>query len=827
MGDLYTPSAQAVLELAQEKAKAYEQHAIGTEHLLWALVLNSETIAGKVLKKYLVVPVDVQVEIENYTYTSNLRRKNKTDYLPFSPKMRIVLAQARKYQESFKDENIGTEHLLLALLDIQGTLALKILNNLEIDVDRIRQAVYAGLGIRRTQAQRIQKQIQQDWKKDAEQTTQSGTPTLDKLARDLTKMAYNHEVDPVVGREKEVARVIQILSRRTKNNPVLVGEPGVGKTAVAEGFAQKVVQGKVPSGLKKKRVMLLDMGSLVAGTKYRGEFEDRLKRILAEIHQDGSVILFVDELHTLIGAGGAEGAIDASNILKPALARGEVQIIGATTLDEYQKYIETDSAFERRFATVKIEEPNQAESLEILAGLRHEYEDYHHVQITDEALQSAVKLSQRYITNRYLPDKAIDLIDEAAARVQIQKVDQKDKVVLTQQKLNLIQVEKQAAIINLEFEKAADLMKTEKKLTEKLIKLETVKQAQAYDRTQRPAVTGENIAEIVSEWTGVPVTQMSKNESQRLLNLEKTLHKQVIGQEEAVTAVSKAIRRARSGLQNPNRPMGSFMFLGPTGVGKTELAKALAQAVFGSQDAMIRIDMSEFMEKYAASRLVGAPPGYVGYDEGGQLTEKVRQNPYSVILLDEVEKAHPDIFNILLQVLDDGYLTDSKGRKVNFKNTIIIMTSNLGATALRDEKSVGFGAQDLSQNHEAMAKKIQETLKKTYRPEFLNRIDETIIFHSLTQTELRAIVKLMAKELITRVKEQNVELKITAAAIDLVAKAGYDPEYGARPLRRALQTEVEDLLSEALISGEIQSGDQVVIGANHGKIKLTVKQQEV
>lgn len=827
MGDLYTPSAQAVLELAQEKAKAYEQHAIGTEHLLWALVLNSETIAGKVLKKYLVVPVDVQVEIENYTYTSNLRRKNKTDYLPFSPKMRIVLAQARKYQESFKDENIGTEHLLLALLDIQGTLALKILSNLEIDVDRIRQAVYAGLGIRRTQAQRIQKQIQQDWKKDAEQTTQSGTPTLDKLARDLTKMAYNHEVDPVVGREKEVARVIQILSRRTKNNPVLVGEPGVGKTAVAEGFAQKVVQGKVPSGLKKKRVMLLDMGSLVAGTKYRGEFEDRLKRILAEIHQDGSVILFVDELHTLIGAGGAEGAIDASNILKPALARGEVQIIGATTLDEYQKYIETDSAFERRFATVKIEEPNQAESLEILAGLRHEYEDYHHVQITDEALQSAVKLSQRYITNRYLPDKAIDLIDEAAARVQIQKVDQKDKVVLTQQKLNLIQVEKQAAIINLEFEKAADFMKTEKKLTEKLIKLETVKQAQAYDRTQRPAVTGENIAEIVSEWTGVPVTQMSKNESQRLLNLEKTLHKQVIGQEEAVTAVSKAIRRARSGLQNPNRPMGSFMFLGPTGVGKTELAKALAQAVFGSQDAMIRIDMSEFMEKYAASRLVGAPPGYVGYDEGGQLTEKVRQNPYSVILLDEVEKAHPDIFNILLQVLDDGYLTDSKGRKVNFKNTIIIMTSNLGATALRDEKSVGFGAQDLSQNHEAMAKKIQETLKKTYRPEFLNRIDETIIFHSLTQTELRAIVKLMAKELITRVKEQNVELKITAAAIDLVAKAGYDPEYGARPLRRALQTEVEDLLSEALISGEIQSGDQVVIGASHGKIKLTVKQQEV
>jgi len=635
-------------------------------------------------------------------------------------------------------------------------------------------------------------------------------------------------MDPVVGRSKEVKRVIQILSRRTKNNPVLIGEPGVGKTAIAEGLAQKIVAGDVPSDMADKRLMMLDMGSLVAGTKYRGEFEDRLKKVIDEIYNDGHVILFIDELHTLIGAGGAEGAIDASNILKPALARGELQTIGATTLNEYQKYIESDAALERRFATVMVDEPTPDEAVEILTGLRQRYEEHHHVNITDEAVEQAVKLSSRYISDRFLPDKAIDLMDEAAAKVRIDQMDQPTKLSKNQDKLAELRQQKETAIEDQDFEQAADIRKKEMKLKDRLDSLTAAQEAAAEDGDGPKYalnVTAEDIAQVVAEWTGVPLTQLQKTESERLVNLESILHERVVGQPEAVSAVARAIRRARSGLKDPSRPIGSFMFLGPTGVGKTELAKALAEAMFGSEDNMIRIDMSEYMERYSTSRLIGSAPGYVGYDEGGQLTEKVRQKPYSVVLFDEVEKAHPDVFNILLQVLDDGYLTDSKGRKVDFRNTILIMTSNLGATTLRDEKSVGFGAADHANDYKAVSATIHEELRKAFRPEFLNRIDETIVFHSLNRDELHEIVKLMATEIVDRVAQQGIKIKITPAAIDVVAKAGFDPEYGARPIRRALQTEVEDRLSESLLTGEIKVNDQVTIGASKGAITISVKSQ--
>ena len=562
---------------------------------------------------------------------------------------------------------------------------------------------------------------------------------------------------------------------------------------------------------------------MVAGTKYRGEFEDRLKKIIEEIREDGNVILFIDEMHTLIGAGGAEGAIDASNILKPALARGEVQVIGATTLNEYQKYVEADAALERRFASVTINEPTPEVALTILKGLRPKYEKHHQLQITDGALESAVKLSKRYIASRFLPDKAIDLMDEAAARVRINNAQKVDKVSAIKKKLSELSQEKTEALLKEDFEKAAEIRNEELKIQEKLEKQIQRDKDEEDSNNYRVKVTAEDIAEVVSEWTGVPVTQINRSEGDRLIRLEKILHNRVIGQDEAVKAVSKAIRRARSGLKDPTRPIGSFMFLGPTGVGKTELAKALAEAMFGSEDSIIRIDMSEYMEKYTTSRLIGSPPGYVGYDEGGQLTEKVRNNPYSVVLLDEVEKAHNDVFNILLQVLDDGFLTDSKGRKVDFRNTIIIMTSNLGATALRDEKSVGFGAKDVSDDYEAMAAKVRETLKKTFRPEFLNRLDETVVFHSLNKEEIHQIVKLMAKNIIDRIKEQNINLKITPAAIDIVAEAGFDAEYGARPIRRVLQDKIEDLLSEELLAGNIETGATVTIGAKKGEITIKVK----
>lgn len=819
MNNLFTPSAKNVLMMAQEQAKKFNHHALGTEHLLLAIVLENEGIAGTTLRELGVNSTDVLEEIERLTgYGDAVIASGIGGYLPYSPKAKQVLDIARVEAQQANSVKIGTAHLLLALLRDDDIIAARILLNLGLSLAKTRQLLLQKMGVDTATAKKRAKAAKNN-------ADQAGTPTLNQLARDLTQLARDNQIDPVVGRDEEVRRLVQILARRSKNNPVLVGEPGVGKTAIAEGFAQRIVNGDVPSDMQQKRLMMLDMGSLVAGTKYRGEFEDRLKKIIDEIYADGQVILFIDELHTLIGAGGAEGAIDASNLLKPALARGELQLIGATTLDEYQKYIEKDVALERRFATVTVNEPTPEDAEQILKGLRPRYEAHHGIAISDEALHEAVVLSNRYITNRFLPDKAIDLMDEATAKVRLDAVNQKTPLDKLEQKLQTLNDDKEAAVRAQDFEKAATIHEQEVTTKAKIAKLQAAEQENGVRSDIQ--VTAEDIAQVVAQWTGVPVTQLQRKESERLMQLEKVLHKRVVGQEEAISAVSRAIRRARSGLKDPKRPIGSFMFLGPTGVGKTELAKALAEAMFGSEDNLIRVDMSEYMERYSTSRLVGAAPGYVGYEEGGQLTEKVRNKPYSVILFDEVEKAHPDIFNILLQVLDDGYLTDSKGRKVDFRNTIMIMTSNLGATALRDDKSVGFGVKDVTADYKAMQGRIMEELKKAFRPEFLNRIDETVVFHSLTQPELRDIVKIMAKNVLGRLAEQGIQIKMTAAAMDVVAKAGFDPEYGARPIRRALQTQVEDQLSEALLAGEITMGVPVTIGATKGKITITSKTDKV
>ena len=815
MDNMFTPSAKHVLALAHEQAKYFKHQAVGTEHLLLALAIEREGIAIKIFEQFSITSDDIQEEIERMIGYGTMDDMGPADYLPYSPKARQVLALAGQEAQQLNALKIGTEHLLLALISDDGILSSRILMSLDVLPRQIRKVTLRRLGVSDIQArQRLGRQ-------PGQRARRSETPTLDKLARDMTQMARDGKLDPVIGRDNELRRVEQILSRRTKNNPVLIGEPGVGKTAIAEELARRMASNEVPEDLAQKRLMMLDMGSLVAGTKYRGEFEDRLKKVIDEIQKDGHVILFIDELHTLIGAGGAEGAIDASNILKPALARGDLQTIGATTLDEYQKYIESDAALERRFATVQVEEPTENVALQILNGLRPKYEEHHHVKIDDDALKQAVKLSSRYITDRYLPDKAIDLIDEASSMVRIDAEEKGNHQPSLTTKLAQLRQQKEAAIENQDFDQAANLRQEELTLKAKVD--EQQKKAEQQSTRQKLHTTGEDVAKIVAEWTGVPLTQLKKSESERLVNLEKVLHNRVIGQNEAVSVVAKAIRRARSGLKDPQRPIGSFMFLGPTGVGKTELAKALAAAMFGSEDNMIRIDMSEYMEKYSTSRLIGAAPGYVGYDEGGQLTEKVRQHPYSVVLLDEAEKAHPDVFNLLLQVLDDGYLTDAKGRKVDFRNTIIIMTSNLGATQLQDEKEVGFGARDVSQDYQAMASAIRQQLKLHFRPEFLNRIDETVIFHSLQKDELHQIVKLMVAQLRARVAEQGINLKVTPAAIDVVATEGYDPAYGARPLRRALQDLIEDPLSTALLSGNVKTGDNVVVGAHQGKITLKVK----
>jgi ATP-dependent Clp protease ATP-binding subunit ClpC len=817
MDELFTQRAKAVLAIAQEEAKYFKHQAVGSEHILLALVIEQNGIAGKTLREMNITENDIREEIEHLTGYGTVRQYPENAYLAYSPRAKHTFAYAGDEAKRLGAPQIGTEHLLLGLLRDEDILASRIMLNLGLSLAKMRQLLKKKMGFNESKTNGSAGR-----RRPAQAKAQQGTPTLDSLARDLTKLAREKRLDPVVGRAKEVKRLIQILSRRTKNNPVLVGEPGVGKTAIAEGLAQKIINGEVPEDMQNKRLMMLDMGALVAGTKYRGEFEDRMKKIIDEIYQDGQIILFIDELHTLIGAGGAEGAIDASNILKPALARGELQTIGATTLDEYQKYIEKDSALERRFARVQVDEPTPEEAEEILRGLRPRYEEHHGVEISDDALHAAVQLSVRYINSRQLPDKAIDLMDESAAKVRLDKTDESSELADLQNEIaNLIE-EKEAAIRQQDFEAAARLRIKEKKLTQQLTEVAfmEVKEASGY----ADSVTAEDVATVVSQWTGVPLQQMEKKESERLLDLEKILHQRVVGQEEAVKAVARSIRRARSGLKDPNRPIGSVMFLGPTGVGKTELAKALAEAMFGSEDALVRVDMSEFMEKYSTSRLIGSPPGYVGYDEGGQLTEKIRSKPYSVILLDEVEKAHPDVFNILLQVLDDGHLTDAKGRKVDFRNTILIMTSNIGAQQIREEKSVGFNVTDLTKDHQAMQKRILEELKKAFRPEFLNRVDETVVFQSLGEGEIHEIVKIMSKAIIKRLSNQDIQLKITPSAIDVIGKAGFDPEYGARPIRRALQKEVEDRLSEALLSGQIHLGDKVTIGASKGSITLNVKE---
>ena len=822
MNNYLTPSAKEVLLMAQEQARYFKHQAVGTEHLLLALTMESASIAGKVLAQFSLTANSVREEIERLTGYGTMTIANG-DYLPYSPKMRDVLQTARSQARQLGNTKVGTEHLLMALLSNQTTLAGRILQNFDINPRRAQQTLLHHMGVserRSTRQSGVRPQRGQSNQKSSDQKADSLTPTLDKLGRDLTKVAREGGIDPVVGRDREIQRVIQVLSRRTKNNPVLVGEPGVGKTAIVEGLAQRIANHTVTPELAKMRVMALDMGSVVAGTKFRGEFEDRLKKILDEIYDDGHVLLFIDELHTLVGAGGAEGAIDASNILKPALSRGEVQLIGATTLDEYQKYIEADAALERRFARVQVEEPSQKESVQILKGLRPKYEAHHHLKISDEAVEAAVKLSNRYITNRFLPDKAIDLMDESAAMVRIAGEQVPKSQQENEEKLALLRSKKEDAIMNQQFDQAAKLRQEELALAKQL---RTARKRRATSQEKHPLTVGaDDVAKVVAEWTGVPLTQLKKSESQRLVNLEKELHERVIGQDEAVSAIARSIRRARSGLKDPQRPIGSFMFLGPTGVGKTELAKALAAAMFGDENNIIRVDMSEYREAYSTSRLIGAAPGYVGYDEGGQLTEKVRQHPYSVVLLDEAEKAHPDVFNLLLQVLDDGYLTDSKGRKVDFRNTILIMTSNLGATQLRDEKEVGFGARDLSDDYNAMAGAIRQQLRLHFRPEFLNRIDETIIFHPLNKQQLHQIVRLMVKRVQKRVAAQNIKLKLTAGAINLVAAKGYNPEYGARPLRRALQDLVEDPLSEALLTGQLASGDTATVGSSRGKITLKV-----
>ncbi|MDQ2048500.1 ATP-dependent Clp protease ATP-binding subunit [Enterococcus faecium] len=820
MEELFTERAQAVLEIAQEEAKRLKHQSVSSEHVLLALVVEQNGIAGKVLREMDLNETEIYEEIEHLIGYGGIRSYPKGVFLPYSPRMKQVFALASSEVKKTGSQKVGTEHILMSLLKDESIMATRIMINLGISLSKARQVLKQKMGLAGDSAGKGMNRRRNVNVQDKRQTPQ-GTPTLDSLARDLTKLAKENKLDPVVGRSREVKRLIQILSRRTKNNPVLVGEPGVGKTAIAEGLAQKIILGEVPEDMQEKRLMMLDIGSLVAGTKYRGEFEDRMKKVIDEIYNDGQVILFIDELHTLIGAGGAEGAIDASNILKPALARGELQTIGATTLDEYQKYIEKDSALERRFARIQVDEPTPEEAEVILQGLRTRYEEHHGVEITDEAVRAAVNLSVRYITSRQLPDKAIDLIDESAAKVRLDQTDHLTKSTVIKLEIDELVQEKEAAIQKQDFKNAAQLRRQEKALRKKLQKVSAIEAKQEQGYSDR--VTEEDVATVVSEWTGVPLQQLEKKESERLLELEGLLHERVVGQDEAVKAVSRAIRRARSGLKDPDRPIGSFMFLGPTGVGKTELAKALSEVMFGSEDALIRVDMSEFMEKYSTSRLIGSPPGYVGYDEGGQLTEKIRQKPYSVILLDEVEKAHPDVFNLLLQVLDDGHLTDSKGRKVDFRNTIMIMTSNIGATQIREEKNVGFNVQDVTKDHKAMQKRILEELKKAFRPEFLNRIDETVVFHSLSKDEIHTIVQIMSKAIIKRLKEQDIQVKITPSAIDVIGKAGFDPEYGARPIRRALQKEIEDRLSEALLGGEIRLGDHVTVGASKGKITLNVR----
>ena len=817
MMERFTAHARTAMEIARETAYELSHNYIGTEHLLIGLVKAPGT-AGTILEQNGVDEEQLMDLIEEYITpkadTSTMEEDSMT------PRLKRILEQSQREANRLDSDLIGTEHILLALLKEPDCIAMRLLNTISIDSQKIYTEILTAVG-QDSGSARNEYMANRNRKKG-----RGSTPTLDQYSRDLTAYAREGKLDPVIGRENEIQRVVQILSRRTKNNPCLIGEPGVGKTAIAEGLAQKIVEGNIPDTIKDKRVLTLDLSGVVAGSKYRGEFEERIKRIISEVTNDGNCLLFIDEIHTIIGAGGAEGAIDASNILKPSLARGELQIVGATTREEYRKYIEKDPALERRFQPVVVEEPTVEESILILKGLRDRYEAHHQVTITDDALEAAVKLSERYINDRYLPDKAIDLIDEASSKVRLSTYISSPEMRKIEEENEQLEKLKEEAIKSEAFEKAGEIKKKQEANREKLNRMKLKNEK---ERQEKELIVSENeIADIISAWTKIPVQKLQEEEAKRLQNLEKILHKRVIGQKEAVDAVSKAIRRGRVGLKDPNRPIGSFLFLGPTGVGKTELSKALAEAMFGQESAIIRVDMSEYMEKHSVSKMIGSPPGYVGYEEGGQLSEKVRQNPYSVILFDEIEKAHPDVFNVLLQVLDDGHITDAQGRKVSFKNTIIIMTSNAGAQRIVSPKTLGFSSkQDEGEDYRRMKDGVMEEVKRLFKPEFLNRIDETIVFHALTKDDVKEIVGMMLETISRRTKEQmNITIRAGKAVQEAIAEKHYDRTYGARPLRRAIQNLVEDQLAEAILSGEIKEGDTVTLRKSGEQIKFTVKHAE-
>ena len=800
----FTERAQQVLVLAQEEAKRLGHNFIGTEHLLLGLVREGSGIAARALQNMTVDLNRVRSEVERIAPKGE---KLSHKGISYTPRAKRVVELSIEESQNLGHSYVGTEHLLLGLLREGEGIAAQVLTNLGTDLKRARKEVIQLLGGAGDGAH-----------PEGEEKGDPQTPTVDTFGRDLTKLAGEGKLDPVIGRDKEIERVVQVLSRRTKNNPCLIGEPGVGKTAIAEGLAQRIKENSVPDILRGKRLVTIELAAVVAGTKYRGEFEERLRKLMMELRQAGNVMVFIDELHTIIGAGAAEGAIDASNILKPALARGELQCIGATTLDEYRKHIEKDPALERRFQPIVVGEPDKEESLAILKGLRDRYEAHHKVKITDEALEAAVKLSDRYIADRYLPDKAIDLIDEAASRVRIRSYTAPPDLKQIEEKLANLRTEKEAAVRNQEFEQAAELRDQERKMKEELTELKK-EWEQQIGTADLSMVTDEDVAYIVSSWTGVPVKKLAEEESARLLNLEGILHERVIGQNEAVNSVSRAIRRARAGLKDPRRPVGSFIFLGPTGVGKTELARALAEAMFGDERAMIRLDMSEYMEKHTAARLIGAPPGYVGYDEGGQLTEQVRRQPYSVVLFDEIEKAHPDVFNVLLQILEDGRLTDGKGRTVDFRNAVVIMTSNVGATFMH-RTTLGFGAADEESSYEQMKERILSDLKRTFRPEFLNRIDDIIVFHALGEEHIEQIVEIMLREFNHRLTEYDLKVDVSAEARAALVKEGFDPAFGARPLRRVIQKRLEDNISEEMLQGKITPGDTIAVTMEEGRYRF-------